>query len=44
MGSPFICEEPVEPPDLLADRTEELALLGAVRLRRATVGSSERAT
>lgn len=27
MGSPFIYEEPVEPPDLLADRTEELALL-----------------
>src|SRR5258708_2678119 len=27
VGSPFIYEEPVEPPDLLADRTEELALL-----------------
>src|SRR5580693_7073219 len=27
MGSPFIYEEPVEPPDLLADRAEELALL-----------------
>jgi hypothetical protein len=27
MGSPFIYEEPVEPPDLLADRTAELALL-----------------
>ncbi len=27
MGSPFIYEEPVEPPDLLADRAAELALL-----------------
>lgn len=27
MGSPFIYEGPVEPPDLLADRTDELALL-----------------
>ncbi len=27
MGSPFIYEEPLEPPDLLADRTAELALL-----------------
>jgi uncharacterized protein len=27
VGSPFIYEEPLEPPDLLADRTDELALL-----------------
>src|SRR6204780_4400409 len=27
MGSPFIYEEPVKPPERLADRTEELALL-----------------
>jgi hypothetical protein len=27
MGCPFIYEHPVEPPDLLADRTNELALL-----------------
>ncbi|HEX3911424.1 MAG TPA: hypothetical protein VHW67_12080 [Solirubrobacteraceae bacterium] len=27
MGSPFVYEDPLEPPDLLADRTSELALL-----------------
>ena len=27
MGSPFIYEDPLEPPAVLADRTAELALL-----------------